>query len=120
MTDKTKTEFEKVGTANANAVNTSGTPSANTHLAPRHNTQSGQDGATANHRLATLERNGFQGAPQVAYSYPQAPEAAQVGRNVHLMPSAKGNRDFYARRSEAAALVAPPFPSGSWTPPTKP
>jgi len=98
MTDNTKTEFEKVGTANANAVNVSGAGSPHTIAVPRKNTQAGQDGATANHRLATLERNGFQGAPQVAYSHPNSPESSSVGRNVRLVPSAKGNRDFYARR----------------------
>lgn len=120
MADKTKTEFQKMGTDNAYAENISGAPSANTHPVSRKNTQAGPVEGTKSNRQGTLERNGFQGAPQVAYSYPQAPEAAQVGRNVRLVPSAKGNKDFYARRSEAAALVAPPFPGGSWTPPTKP
>lgn len=98
MADKTSTNFRKMGTDAAYATNQSGAPSANTILAPRHNTQSGSDGATASHRQASLERNGFKGAPQVNHVYPQAPEASNVQRNVRLMPSAIGNRDFYLRR----------------------
>lgn len=50
-------------------------------------------------RPAILERNGFKGAPQVNYCFPTAPEASQNGRNVRLMPSAKGNSGFYAARA---------------------
>lgn len=96
---KTNTEFTKMGTEAAYAQNASGAPSPNTKPVPRKNTQSGGEGATASHRIGTLERNGFQGAPQVSYSYQNAPEASSVGRNVRLFAPAKGNRDFYARRA---------------------
>lgn len=114
MADKETTKFETVGTVNANPVNVSGAPSANTKTAPRHNTQAGPVPGSKANRKGTLERNGFQGAPQVSYSYPNAPEASSEGRNVRLVPSAKGNRDFYARRQEGPALVGPPFPPGAW------
>jgi hypothetical protein len=120
MADNTKTKFPTMGTEAAYAENLSGAPSANTHPVPRKGAQSGTDSATASHRQATLERNGFQGAPQVSYEYPNAPEAANTFRNVRLMPSAKGNRDFYARRAEGPSAVPEGFPGGSWTPPTKP
>lgn len=120
MADNTKTSFKTMGTDAAYAENISGAPSANTSLVAKKNTQSGPVPGVKANRKGTLERNGFQGAPQVAYSYPQAPEAANTFRNVRLMPSAKGNRDFYARRQEGPVLVAPPFPGGSWTPPNKP
>ena len=98
MADKTTTNFQKMGTDASQAENVSGAPSANTKPVARKNTQAGPvPGAKAN-RKGVLERNGFQGAPQVNHVYPNAPEAAQVFRNVRLMPSAKGNRDFYARR----------------------
>lgn|SRR5438128_731049 len=95
---KTKTNFQKMGTDAAYATNQSGAPSAHTILAPRHNTQAGTDGPTKSNRQGTLERNGFKGAPQVNHVYPQAPEASLEFRNVRLVPSAIGNRDFYLRR----------------------
>src|SRR5205823_2072591 len=103
MADKTKTEFQKMGTDAAYAENISGAPSANTHPVARKNTQAGPVPGSKANRQATMERNGFQGAPQVTYEYPNAPEAANVSRNVRLVPSAKGNRDFYARRAEGPA-----------------
>ena len=120
MADKTTTEFQKMGTDSAYAENLSGAPSANTHPVPRKNTQAGAVPGTKSNRIGTLERNGFQGAPQVSYEYPNSPEAGNTFRNVRLMPSAKGNRDFYARRAEGPSLGGPGFPGGAWTPPTKP
>jgi hypothetical protein len=99
MADKTTTTFPKMGTSNASAVNQSGAPSRNTKPVRKKSTVSAKPApATAAHRQGTLERLGAQGAPQTTMSYPTAPEAAQTFRNVHIVPSAIGNRDFYLRR----------------------
>lgn len=98
MTDKTTTSFPTMGTSAAQATNVSGAPSTKTMLVPRGNTQAGYDSPTAAHRAVAYERNGFKGAPQVNHVYPNAPEAANTFRNVRLVPSAIGNRDFYLRR----------------------
>jgi hypothetical protein len=114
MADKETTKFPTMGTDAAYAENLSGAPSANTKPVPRKNTQAGPVPGSKANRKGTLERNGFQGAPQVTYEYPNAPEAQSTQRNVRLVPSAKGNRDFYARRQEGPTLVGPPFPPGAW------
>jgi hypothetical protein len=49
-------------------------------------------------RVPWTERLGAKFAPQVAMSGPVSPEAAQTQRNVRLVNSAVGNRDFYLRR----------------------
>jgi hypothetical protein len=118
MAAKTRTSFPTVGTEMAHAENISGAPSANTKPVPRKNTQAGGVPGTTANRSGTLERNGFKGSPQVNRAYPNPYPDTQ--RNVRLVPSAKGNRDFFARRQEGPTLIAPPFPGGSWTPPTKP
>lgn len=101
-----------MGTEQAHAVNLSGAPSKNTKLTKRKGNASGGPTGTKANRKGVLERNGFKGAPQMNQAY--GPVNPDEGRNVRLMPSAKGNRDFYARRAEAAALVGPPFPPGHW------
>jgi hypothetical protein len=99
MADKTTTNFLTMGTANSRANNVSGAPSKNTKPVRKKSTVSAKpEGATASHRQGTMERLGFKGAPQTTMSYPTAPEASQTFRNVHIVPSALGNRDFYLRR----------------------
>ena len=49
-------------------------------------------------RVPWTERMGAKYAPQVPMSGPVGPEAAQTQRNVRLVNSAVGNRDFYLRR----------------------
>lgn len=99
MADKTTTSFPKMGTSNARANNVSGAPSKHTKPVRKKNTVSAKpEGATAAHRQGTQERLGFQGAPQVTMSYPNAPEASQTLRNTRIVPSAIGNRDFYLKR----------------------
>jgi hypothetical protein len=101
MADKTITNFPTMGTSAAYAENLSGAPSGNTTFVPKKGSAGGAgDPATATVRPHVLERNGFKGAPQMTMSYPQAPEASQTGRNVRLVPSALGNRDFYLRRQQ--------------------
>ena len=100
MADKTTTTFPKMGTSNARAVNQSAAPSRNTKRVKKKSTVSAQpEAATAAHRQGVQERLGFKGAPQTAMSYPNAPEASQTQRNVRIVPSAVGNRDFYFRRA---------------------
>lgn len=99
MADKTTTTFPKMGTSMSRAVNRSGQPSKNTKTVPKKNSKGGKaEPATASHRTGQLERLGFKGAPQATMSYPTAPEAGQTYRNVKLVPSSVGNRDFYDRR----------------------
>lgn len=105
MADKTTTNFPKMGTANSKPVNRSGEPSSNTTPVRKKNSVSASPApATASHRQGVQERLGFKGAPQVTYCYPTAPEASQTFRNVRLMPSAVGNRDFYAKRQYGQVL----------------
>lgn len=56
------------------------------------------DAGTATNRADVLERHGFKGAPQASHSYPQAPEATLTMRNVRIVPSSLGNRDFWEKR----------------------
>jgi hypothetical protein len=96
--------FPKMGTEAASANNVSGAPSANTTLVPKQGSSGGApDASTKGNRQGVLERNGFKGAPQTAISYPNAPEAANTLRNVRLVPSAVGNRDFYLKRQYGQA-----------------
>lgn len=99
MADKTTTKFPTMGTEAATVTNVSGTTVSGT-LVPKSGNAKGGAGepATANARSGSIERNGFKGAPQVNHVYANAPEASQTFRNVRLVPSAVGNRDFYARR----------------------
>jgi hypothetical protein len=106
MADKTTTTFPKMGTANAKAVNQSAAPSKNTKPVRKRSTVAAgpAEPATAAHRQGIQERLGAQGAPQVTMSYPQAPEASQTQRNVRILPSAIGNRDFYLKRQYGQTL----------------
>jgi len=100
MTDKTTTNFAKMGTEAAAVTNVSGAPSKNTKPIKKtaHSKGGSPEAATASHRQGVLERNGFKGAPQTTLYTPNNQESAQTFRNVRLMPSAIGNRDFYLRR----------------------
>lgn len=46
----------------------------------------------------TPERLGAKWAPQMVMSAPQAPEASLTQRNVRVLPSAIGSRDFWLKR----------------------
>lgn len=56
------------------------------------------NGGTATHRKGAIERLGASYAPRVNYVYPNQPEASQTLRNVRIVPSAVGNRDFWNKR----------------------
>lgn len=83
----------------AASVNPVAPDPAHTTLVPKQGGKSDAPDSVGGVRPHVLERNGFKGAPQVTYCYPNAPEASANGRNVRLMPSAKGNTDFYAARA---------------------
>lgn len=82
--------------------------SPNVKYVPKGGAKGGQEPATANRRAnvqtddnrvyQTPERLGAKWAPQMLMSSPQAPESAQTQRNVTLVRSAVGNRDFYSKR----------------------
>lgn len=97
--------FPKMGTEAASVNNVSGAPSANTTLISKKGNAKGgaPDASTKANRKGVLERNGFKGAPQATISYPNAPEANATLRNVRLVPSAIGNRDFYLKRQYGQA-----------------
>ena len=87
-----------MGTSAAAASVASPDP-AHTTLVPKQGSKSGAPDSRGGVRPGVLERNGFKGAPQVTYLYGNSPEAAANGRNVRILPSAKGNVDFYAARA---------------------
>lgn len=72
--------------------------SPNVKYQPRGGAKGGTEPATANHRSGHQERLGAKWAPQMVMSAPQAPEASLTGRNVRIVRSAVGNRDFYLKR----------------------
>lgn len=72
--------------------------SPNVKYRPRGGAAGGSEPATANHRQGHQERLGAKYAPQMVMSAPQAPEAAATGRNVRILSSAVGNRDFWLKR----------------------
>jgi len=94
-----KGDFETMGSVNANAVNTSGTPNKQTKSVAKKGGVGGMiDAATASHRPGILERNGASLRISAPLYQPNAAEAGLVQRNVRLVPSALGNRDFWAGR----------------------
>lgn len=84
----------------ASAVTPVGPDPAHTTLVAKNNGKSDAPDSRGGVRPGVLEVNGFKGAPQVNYCYPNSPESAANTRNVRLMPSAKGNTDFYAARAQ--------------------
>ena len=98
MSDNTTTSFPKMGTeaARARAVSDMA-PSLK--FRPRGQSKGGSlPPATAGHRQGVQERLGAQYAPQMSIVAVNAPESRQEQRNVRLVPSAVGNRDFYLKR----------------------
>jgi hypothetical protein len=84
-------------------VNASGAPSGNTSLRPKGGAAGGMlDGATANHRQGTYEPHGAAFKIKATLYAPNAAEASATQRNLRIVPSAIGNRDFYAARAAAS------------------
>lgn len=93
----TTTSPAKMGEEMAHAqANSSQSP--NLQYAPRHAPSGGAEPATASHRTGHQERLGAKYAPQMTLYVPNAAEASQTQRNVRIVPSAVGNRDFFLRR----------------------
>lgn len=89
-----------MGTSAANVTPVYPDPAHTTVVSKEGSGKSDAPDSRGGIRPGVLERNGFKGAPQVNYCYPTAPEASATYRNVRLMPSAKGNTDFYAARAQ--------------------
>jgi hypothetical protein len=95
---KTSTSFPTMGTSASRArVMADSAPSLK--FVPRKGAKSGAAVGTKGTRKGQQERLGFKGAPQVTMAYPNNPESSQEFRNVRLVPSAVGNRDFYLKRA---------------------
>lgn len=101
MADRTTTSFSKVGDSFAkSAVNQSGKPSKNTKAVKRKGASGGAlESATATHKSNIPERLGAKLHPTATLYKQNAAAANDTGRNVRLVPSAIGNRDFYNKRS---------------------
>lgn len=80
-------------------VNASGAPSAHTTPVAKGGSAGGMlDGATANHRQGVLEPHGASFKITATLYKQNAAEASATQRNVRTVPSAIGNRDFWASR----------------------
>lgn len=72
--------------------------SPNVKYQPRHGPTNTPEPDTANVRSGHQERLGAKYAPQMPMYAPNAPEASLTQRNVRVVPSAIGNRDFWSKR----------------------
>lgn len=80
-------------------VNASAAPSANTTVVAKKGSSGGMlDGATANHRQGVMEPHGAAFKIKATLYKQNAAEASATQRNVRIVPSAIGNRDFWASR----------------------
>jgi len=95
-----KSAFPTMGTSAAQVTPVAPDPDHTTVVAkPGSGKNDGPDDAgSATHRSVSMERNGFKGAPQTTLYAQNAAEASATYRNVRLLPSAKGNSDFYYKR----------------------
>ena len=97
-----KGDFETMGTTQSNAVNASGAPSAHTKPVAKKGGAGGMiDAATASHRAGILERNGASLRITAPLYQANAAESGMTQRRVRVVPSALGNRDFWAARQDA-------------------
>lgn len=72
--------------------------SPNLKYRPRNNSKSDAPVGTKANRVGHQERLGAKYAPQMPLYAQNAAEASATQRNVRVVPSAVGNRDFYLRR----------------------
>ena len=94
----TTTSPAKMGEEMAKAQSTS-SQSPNVQYAPRGGAKSGAPvGTISGVRPGHQERLGAKFAPQMPLYEQNAPEASLVQRNVRVLPSAVGNRDFWLKR----------------------
>jgi len=95
-------DFATMGQGNADAVNVSGAPSKNTKPVAKKGGAGGMiAAATASHRPGILERNGASLRISTTLYKANAAEAGDTQRHVRIVPSALGNRDFWAARQDA-------------------
>lgn len=95
-----KGSFPTAGTSVATSVqNLSGAPSKNTKpVAKKTQGRGASPTGTKANRQGIQERLGAKCAPQATLYAANAAEASATTRNVTIVPSAVGNRDFYLRR----------------------
>lgn len=99
--------FPTMGTSAATTVdNLSGQKSRNTKTVVRKGESKGGmlEGATAVHRPNIQERMGAQLHPSATLYAPNAASASDEQRNTRFVPSAIGNRDFWAKRAEGGRI----------------
>lgn len=73
--------------------------SPNAKIVPRTGAKSDAPvGVISGVRQGHQERLGAKYAPQMPMNVPVDPNAGLVGRNVRVVPSAVGNRDFWTKR----------------------
>ena len=103
--DACTTTFEKMGDSIIDQVvgNVMARQSPNTVSVARKGPTGGQEPATANHKSNVLERGGASLHPTATLYKQNAAEASATMRNTRLVPSALGNRDFYAKRQYGQA-----------------
>ena len=95
----TRTKFEKVGDSVAKVATATSRGVQRGKLVKKGGASGGMlEGATAAHKANIQERLGPGFAPKVTLYAANAPEAQQTMRNVRIVQSAVGNRDFYLRR----------------------
>lgn len=98
MSDNTTTNFPTMGTE-ASRARAAADFSPNLKFRPKGGAKGGSgEAATAGHRTGQQERLGAKYAPQMTMVTANNPESSLEQRNVRLVPSAIGNRDFYLRR----------------------
>jgi hypothetical protein len=98
-----KGDFETMGEVSSNAYNASAAPSKNTKTVAKKGGAGGMiAAATAEHRPGILERNGASLRITAPLYQANAAEAGLQQRHVRVVPSALGNRDFWAARGAAA------------------
>jgi hypothetical protein len=96
-------KFPTMGTTVADSVSAvSGQPK----LSVKKNNAKGGflESATAAHKANIQERLGAQLTPSANIVYPNSPESSLTQRNVTLVPSSVGNRDFWDKRKYGQGL----------------
>lgn len=98
--DATVTTFPKMGDDIVNSVvgSVMARQSPNTISVAKKGPTGGSEPATANHKSNISERGGASLHPTATLYKQNAAEAGATMRNTRMVPSAIGNRDFYARR----------------------
>lgn len=96
--------FPTMGTSAASANPIAPDPSHTQSVSKEGFSNPDQDNPAKGNRTGVYERNGAKYAPQVNYVYPNEQVSSQTQRNVRRVPSAIGNRDFWAGREQGQDL----------------